>query len=202
MSHPSPWAWRPRRQPFLAARCRWRDNSLRRIGVRNRYIGEIPIRKPGLRIMKPVIMQRLAVWIACARSVERDSLPNPGIHHNRSSAALPIHHNYGIVVRMRIIPNSPVHACGKVILESLAPAPDRCLVGDILATVSTHHRVLRSHAPEFVPALCPDRMRLAIWLPVDIAPAPSAPIGSAPWSQAVIDQVQERRRIALHNEHE
>src|SRR4051812_11245825 len=45
-------------------------------------------------------------------------------------------------------------------------------------------------------------MRFAIRLAIYVPATPAAPIGTAETVQAVIDQVQPRRRVALHDEQE
>src|ERR1039457_6658710 len=101
---------------------------------------------------------------------------------------------------MSIVGNGPTHPSREVVLECFAPAPNGRLVGCMLIAIRTSHRVLRRDAREEVAPLRPDRMSLAVRLAIDVAPSPTAPIGPAIGVQSVVDQTQERRCIALHDE--
>src|SRR5215467_11453834 len=69
-------------------------------------------------------------------------------------------------------------------------------------TISANYCVLRVGAREFISTLSPDRMRLTIGLKIDVTPAPTSPIGAPVGIQAVVDQSEKARRVALHDEHE
>ena len=98
--------------------------------------------------------------------------------------------------------DGPIHARGEVVLEGFAPAPDGGLVGDVLRAVDSGHGVLRGDAHEFVATLGPDGMGLAVGLAIDVAAAPSAPVGPAPGVEAIVDEAEVGRRVAFHDEQE
>jgi len=72
--------------------------------------------------------------LAMAR-VEHHWLPDFSIDHDRCSSRLTIHHYQRIVIGVSVIRNRPVHSRRKIILNSFAPSPNRCLVGGVRLSV-------------------------------------------------------------------
>lgn len=139
--------------------------------------------------------------------VERQliSIRVPGlgrIQHNRlaervrdlKSATRPVDNSHGLVVgrRSRVgrIVNGPLHARGKVVLVGLPPAPDAGKLAEVGLVVDADGPVSRVA----VGALC------ARGHHQDVAAAPSAPLNVLGGVEAVGDEAQERRGVALHDE--
>ena len=147
-------------------------------------------------------MQCLAIRVFAAGRVQLHGLARSHVHLDRTGTRLAVHHQLRIVVGMGEVFDRPLHAGGKVVLVGLAPAPDGGLVGDVHQSIMSDNAILRSGAGKQIATLCPDGVRLAVGLPVDIAASPAAPVRPAPGAQAVVDQPQVRRRIPFHDEQE
>ena len=184
-----------------ADRC-WRHHGRCRIGARYGHSRQIRAGAARFGIVEPVVMQRLTIRIVASAGVQGHRLADFRLHHDRRGSRLAIHFHHGVMIGMREIRNRPIHARRKIVLIRFPPSPDGRLVGCILLAVRSTHGVLRRHAREQIAALRPDGMRLTVRLPVNIAPAPAAPVRPALGVQPVVDQSQERRRVAFHDEHE
>ena len=108
-----------------------------------------------------------------------------------------VHLDDRIVIRVGEILDRPIHARGKIVLKSLAPAPDRRLIGGVTAD-----RICGCQAEEAIAPLRPDRPRLARRGAQHVAATPAAPVRVIARLQPVGDQSEERWGIALHDEHE
>src|SRR5262249_14473001 len=54
--------------------------------------------------------------------------------------------------------------------------------------------------PKHIAALGPDRMRFAVRLPPDVAPAPTAPARIAIAVESIVRKAEKGRRVSFHNE--
>ena len=155
---------------------------------------------PRLRIEEPRVLQRMAVGIARAARIERDRLADHCIDRQRLAAIALVHDRTRIVVRVAHVLDGPVHARREVVLEGTPPPPDRRLVRGVAAAVGADDRVARVVAPGIrIAALRPRRPRLAVVLTPDVAPAPPAIRRAHRAAQPVVDQPEERRRVAFVN---
>jgi len=172
-------AWLGSLEPQGPARCRCSNYCFCRIRRGDSNRRKAGVCRSSFGIVKPAVHEGLAVGIVSVACIECYRFPNRGIDHNRRGSALAVYIDYRIVVCVAVVVDRPIHACCEIVLKRLAPAPYRCLIRNILPPIVTFNRVLRSYSGKQVAALCLDRMCFAIRLPVNVAPAPTAPVWSA-----------------------
>lgn len=85
---------------------------------------------------------------------------------------------------------APVDAGGEVVLEGPSPAPDGGLIVGVGLPIVGHDGVV---------AVGPDGPRLAFGLVEPVASAPTAVTGRDVAGQSILDQVEKRRGVALHD---
>src|SRR5262245_12899942 len=102
------------------------------------------------------------------------------------------------MIRFRIGLDRPVHARGEIVLIRRAPPPDRRLVARVPVAV---------HAQYFVFGVRPERPRLRFVEPLSrarrvklVSSAPTAPVGMFRIAETGVDEKEEARRIAFHEE--
>jgi hypothetical protein len=91
-------------------------------------MGAMSTCQTGFFVNPPLVVKLLPVRIFAACSVEGNDLFGVGCEFKRTGAELSIQDDFRIVICVGKILDRPVHARGKVVLISLAPAPDRCLI--------------------------------------------------------------------------
>ena len=146
-----------------------------------------------LAVVEPIEGERMAVRIARAFGAEVDALA--GLHGQLVRVR---ELDDGRMIGLGVGLDRPVHARGEVVLIRRAPAPDRRLVAGVPAAV---------HAEDFVFGVAPERpgFRLVEPLPQSrrvelVAAAPTAPVRVLRIAKAVVDEMQETRRVAFHQE--
>ena len=127
--------------------------------------------------MKPLIAELVPIRINARGGVKCNRLAYLRIDQDRSASVLTIHRDYRIMVRLGESFDCPIHPRGEFILKRRPPAPDRHLIRDMGFAVHSGDAVLRSDTQEEIATLCPDRMRLAIGAPPDIAAAQPPQLG-------------------------
>ena len=126
----------------------------RLVGAANGNIRTVGPRQPRFRVGEPFVRKSLPlIGIACPGRIQLDGLSFDGFYLDRRSACVAVHHHAWVMVRMGKIFDRPIHPRRKVVLESVSPAPDARLVGDMRPAINSDNRILRSHAIEFIPAL-------------------------------------------------
>jgi hypothetical protein len=91
-------------------------------------MGAMSTCQTGFFVNPPLVVKLLPVRIFATCSVEGNDLFGVGCEFKRTGAELSIQDDFRIVICVGKILDRPVHARGKVVLISLAPAPDRCLI--------------------------------------------------------------------------
>lgn len=142
--------------------------------------------------MEPVKRQLISIRVPGLGRIQHNSLAERV--RDLKSATRPVDNGHGLVVRRRSrvgrIIDSPLHARGKVVLVGLPPAPDAGELAEVGLVVDADGPVGRVA----VGALC------ARGHHQDVAAAPSAPLNVLGGVEAVGDEAQERRGVALHDE--
>src|SRR5215470_19557256 len=152
--------------------------------------------------MEPLITESLAVRVTTEAGVERDRRADLRLYDDRGRAVLPIHDDRRVMVRVSVRLDRPIHARGEIMLKGCAPAPDRRLIRHIGFAIGADDGVLRGDPPEEIAALRPDRARLAIRLPIDVASAPAAPTRIAIAIEAIVREAEKGGSVPFHNESE
>src|SRR5262245_46293474 len=189
--------------PVRAARGRRSYDGSVFVALRNcdsRHV--LPWNKARFSIMEPLINQALAVRIPTEAGVERDRRADLRLDDDRGRTILPIHDDRRVMVRVSVRLDRPIHARGEIMLKGRAPAPDRRLIRHISFAIDANDGVLRGDPPEEIAALRPDRTCLAVWPPIDVAPAPAAPARIAIAIENIVREAEKGGRVALHNESE
>src|SRR5262245_19484671 len=192
-----------RRRPVRAARRRSSCDGSGFVVLRDRDSRHVlPRNKACLSIMKPLITESLAVRVMTGAGVERDRRADLRLDDDWGRAVLPIHDDRRVMVRISVRLDRPIYARGEIMLKGCAPSPDRRLVRHISFAIGSDDGVLRGEPPEEIAALRPDRARLAIRLPIDVASAPTAPARIAVAIEAIVREAEKGRRVPFHNESE
>src|SRR5262249_21809864 len=192
--------WPVRRHPVRAARRRSCYDGPGRGALRNRDFRQVLSRnKACLSIMEPLITESLAVRVTTAAGVERRRRADLRLNDDRGRAFLPIHDDRRVMVCVGVRFDRPIHARGEIILKGRAPAPNRRLIRHISLAIGAGDGVLRGDPWEKIAALRPDRARLAIRLPIDVASSPATPTRIAIAVEAVVREAEKGGRVAFHN---
>ena len=153
---------------------------------------------PASAIEEPAVLQGVIVRIARGAGFERHRRVDRRLHADRRLPGLTVHDDLGVVVRLGGIFDGPVHPGREIVLKRRPPAPDRCLIRRVGLAVDAGHRILRIVATgKRVAALRPEGAGLAVERPPHVAPAPPAVRRAHEAREAVVDQAEEGRRIAL-----
>ncbi len=153
----------------------------------------------GLWVEPPAIRERVAVGVARAAGVEHERCVESRLHHHGGRPARAVHDDQRVVIRGLRAHHRPGHPGGEVVLERLAPPPDRRLVRGVPLAVGATHGIARRGQPSRirVATLGPEGPRLAVRLAPHVAPTPSTMRRAHATRQTVVDQAEEGRRVAL-----
>src|SRR6185503_13425687 len=175
------------------------DTRARRAGLQYFESGESPGRGVArIRVVEPAELQRVAIRVACLGG-QLERVARAYLEMNRPGTPSLIDHDGGRVIRSAEFFHGPVHARREVVLKSLAPAPHRGLVGQVAPAVDAGHFIARGDAGIRIAALRPEGPRLTARQEPEVAATPATPTRIAVGLEAIADEVQERRRVALHD---
>src|SRR5262245_39403242 len=195
--------WPVRGYPGRSTCRRGRYDGSSCVALRDRDRRQVlPWNKACLGVMEPLITESLAVGVTTEAGVERNRRANLRLNNDRGRPILPIHNDRRVMICVSVGFDRPIHARGELMLKGRAPAPDRGLIRHVRLAVGAGDRVLRGDPPEKIAALRPDRARLAVRLPIDVASAPTAPARIAIAVEAVVREAEKGGSVAFHYESE
>lgn len=140
--------------------------------------------------MPPLEAEVISIGIPRLAGIEDDGLAERVLDLEGVEAARAVDDGDGVVVGVgRVGVDGPLHAGGEVVLEGGAPAPDGGVLGEEGVVVLADGEVGGVAV----------RGRLARRVGQDVAAAPAAPLGVLGSVEAVGQQAQEGRRVALHD---
>ena len=86
-------------------------------------------------VVKPPILQTIAIGILRPGGIELDLLPKFYVPDKDVFRCVTIHHHYWVVICLLDPLDTPIHPCGKVMLVVFSPSPDRCGVAHVNSPV-------------------------------------------------------------------